>query len=405
MSTSQEATSSQTKERLLSKAFVLASLSHFFHALAFNLYLHLSGFLKTAGADEREIGIIFGATGAAAIIARPPMGRLIDQRGRVVVIRLGGFLHVIGCALYLSVSGPGAWVTGVRIMHGISEAMLFTSLFAFASDIVPASRRFEGIALFGVSGMLPISLGSLLGDFLLARAGGISVGAYQSLFIASVVLASVAFLLSLPLKEPVRKEAEEPARGMGQAFLQKNLLPLWFAGVVFATCLAAPFTFFAPFVMAEHVGTAGMFFSCYSIAAITLRILAGKVPERVGPKRVLLPAMIAVGGGLFLLSRATLPIHVAVAGTLSGLGHGYTFPILLGLVVSRARPAERGAALAIFTALFDAGSFVGNPLFGTVIDSTKSFRTMFVTAAIIMVVGTSLFAMLDWKTARTTPAS
>lgn len=357
--------------------------------------MHLSGFLKTLGAAEAMIGLIFGATGAAAIVARPPLGRIMDRRGRVTIIRAGGVLHVAACLLYGTVGAAGAWVTSVRIVHGVAEAMLFTSLFAFASDIVPAARRFEGIALFGVSGMLPISLGSLLGDAILARAGGASVAAYRQLFAVAAALAIAALLLSLPLREPPKPAADGPARSMRDAFLQPDLLPLWLAGVVFATCLAAPFTFFATFVMTEDVGSAGLFFSCYSIAAITLRIFLGKLPERVGPRLVLFPAMGAVAGGLVLLVLARSAAHVAVAGALAGMGHGFTFPILLGLVIARARPAERGAALAIFTALFDAGSLLGNPLFGLVMRLTHSYRTMFATAAAIMAAGTAVFGALE----------
>ncbi|MEZ4312654.1 MAG: MFS transporter [Polyangiaceae bacterium] len=81
----------------------------------------------------------------------PPMGRIMDRRGRTAIARAGGLLHLIVCLLYGTVVTAGPWVTTVRIAHGVAEAMLFTSLFAYASDIVPASRRYEGIALFGVS--------------------------------------------------------------------------------------------------------------------------------------------------------------------------------------------------------------------------------------------------------------
>jgi MFS family permease len=381
------------KEPLLTGPFVLASCSHFLHALAFNLYLHLPGYLKHLGADEARIGIIFGATGAAAILTRPPMGRIMDQRGRRAIIVSGGLLHLMMCLLYTTVQSAGTWVLCVRVGHGIAEAMLFTSLFAFASDTVPASRRFEGIALFGVSGMLPISIGSVLGDLILRRGPDAAAG-YRTLFFTSAVLAGAALLLSLPLKEPARAAGGEPPRGMMAAIKQRDLVPLWFGGVAFATCLAAPFTFFATFVMSEPIATAGLFFSCYSIAAITLRIFAGKLPERVGPKVVLLPAMVSVGLGLAVLAVARSPLTVAFAGILSGMGHGYTFPIQLGLLVSRARPSERGAALAVFTALFDAGSMLGNPLFGHLVPLI-GYRAMFGTAAAMMVTGTAVFAWLD----------
>jgi MFS family permease len=384
---------SAAREPLLTRPFLLASASHFLHALAFNLYLHLSGFLQMAGATAGTIGLIFGVTGFAAILARPPMGRIMDQRGRIAIIRLGGLLHAVVCVLYCTVDAVGPWVVCVRVCHGISEAMLFTSLFAFASDIVPASRRFEGIALFGVSGMLPISLGSVLGDVLLTHAGLTRAG-YQELFAVSAVFATAAFFLSLPLAEPARKNEGEAARGMLAALRQRDLVPLWVAGVAFATCIAAPFTFFAAYVMTENVGKSGLFFSCYSVAAITLRIVGGKLPKRVGAKQVLFPALGAVAAGLMLLVVARSPLTIGLAGVLSGLGHGYTFPILLGLLVSRARPNERGAALAIFTALFDAGALLGNPLFGTIVERA-GYRTMFGAAAALMVVGTAVFGFMD----------
>lgn len=385
----------EVTEPLFTRPFLLASSSHFFHALAFNLYLHLSGFLAAAGASGITIGLIFGVTGAAAILVRPPMGNVMDRRGRRVIIVYGGLLHVIVCALYLTVHSVGPWVTVVRVAHGIAEAMLFTSLFTFASDIVPKSRRFEGIALFGVSGMLPMSLGSVLGDEILKRSGGTAAThGYTSLFATSIALAGVAFLLSLPLAEPPRQAEDAPRRGMLAAFRQPDLVPIWIAGIVFAICIAAMLTFFAAFVTDQKIGTTGLFFSCYSISAVGLRIAFGKLPSRLGPKRVLLPAMCSIAAGLTLLALARSPLTVGLAGVLSGLGHGYTFPILLGLLVTRARDTERGAALAIFTALFDAGSMAGSPVFGAIKDAAD-YRFMFATAAAIMAAGTALFTVMD----------
>jgi hypothetical protein len=48
---------------------------------------------------------------------------------------------------------------------------------------VPARRRTEGLALFGVSGMLPVSLGGWIGDALLPRHG------FPALFALAAALA------------------------------------------------------------------------------------------------------------------------------------------------------------------------------------------------------------------------
>jgi len=375
-------------QRLLTPAFLLSFAANFLQSLAFMLFVHLPGFLQALGADAVQIGLIFGMTALAAIVSKPPVGHVMDARGRRTVIIAGGLLNVAVCLLYLTVDHLGPWLYAVRIGHGIAEAMLFAALFTHAADLVPPGRRTEGIALFGVSGLLPMSLGGLLGDLVLAR------GDYGDLFAIATGLALVSLLLSLPLRDHPRAADDLPPRGFLFAAAQRDLLPLWFIGTVFATALAAPFTFIKTFILATGIGSVGLFFSAYSVAAILLRVFLGWVPDRVGPTRTLYPALGLLAGGFAVLAGATQAREVAVAGALCGLGHGFTFPILSGLVVTRARPAERGAAMALFTALFDAGVLIGSPLFGAVIRAS-GYPAMFLTAAGVLVAGALGFAVWD----------
>jgi MFS family permease len=376
------------REPLVTRVFVLASLSHFLHAFAFHLYLNLSGFLHRLGASDAYTGFIFGLAAAAAILCRPVLGGVMDTRGRRVVIVTAGVIHTVVTLLYVTVGGLGPWVITVRIVHGLAEAMLFASLFAFASDIVPASRRIEGLAIFGVSGMLPMSLAGLLGDFIL------EYGTYRELFLVSSVLAAGGLALSLPLRDRPVPPGQAPPRGIVSAFAERQLLPIWFVGASFATALAAHFIFLRRFVDATGIGSVGLFFTAYTASAIFLRIAFGSLPERVGPKRVLFPAMLSLAIGFCMIAMAKSDLSLAIAGTLCGMGHGYTFPILLGLVVSRTRASERGAALSIFTALFDGGTLIGGPLLGHVID-WAGYKPMFASAAAIVLLSAVTFAVWD----------
>jgi MFS family permease len=376
------------RERLLTPAFLLSAAANFLQSLAFNLYLHLPGFLKELGAGEVQIGVIFSVTAATAILTRPWVGRAMDVEGRRLVILVGGVGNVIVCALYLTITQLGPWLYAVRIGHGITEAMLFAALFTHAADLVPPSRRTEGIAIFGVSGLLPISLGGLLGDVILTHAG------YPRLFGASMLFAAASLLLSLPLRDHPPAPDDLPSRGFLAAVVQRDLLPLWFLGSIFAASITATFTFLKTFVMATGIGSVGLFFSAYSGAGVLLRLLFGWVPERVGPKRALYPALGLLATGFLLLALAPSATAVAVAGTFCGLGHGFTFPILSGLVVTRARAAERGAAMSLFTALFDGGVLVGGPALGLVIH-LAGYPAMFATAAATVVVGAVVFAFWD----------
>ena len=83
----------------------------------------------------------------------------------------------------------------MRIIHGLGGALLFTAVFTYAADLVPQESRTQGLALFGVSGMLPIAMGGVLGDALLAHL------AFESLFVASFGLGIVGLVIGAFLTE------------------------------------------------------------------------------------------------------------------------------------------------------------------------------------------------------------
>ncbi|MGI9647817.1 MAG: MFS transporter, partial [Acidimicrobiia bacterium] len=359
--------------KLLSRPFVLASLATFSHGMAFALFIHFPGFLDELGATEAVIGLIVGFAAIASILIRPWVGRLMDQRGRRPLILFGNALNLGAVLLYLTVDQIDGWVYTIRVVHGLSEAILFTVLFTFAADWVPEEKRTQGLALFGVSGMLPIALAGVLGDVIL------NGWDFDVLFVTAAGFAFVSLLLSLPLYDAPHLAEQPPARGFLESITGVHLLPLWWITLVFSFVLTAYFTFLRTFVDETGVGTVGLFFAFYAGTAITLRLALGWVPDRVGPKRALVPAMLFLAAGLVVLAFASTDAAVGLAGVLCGTGHGYSFPILYALTVTRARVAERGAAMAVYTGLFDVGTLVGGPLLGLTI-RWFSYQAMFLSA-------------------------
>jgi MFS family permease len=374
--------------------FLLCAVANFLQGISVNLHLHLPGFLKNLGANEMEIGTIFSLMAIAAIVVRPLVGRGMDSWGRRVMMLGGGIANVVVLALYLTVREIGPWVYLVRIGHGLTEATLFTAFFTHAADLVPAERRTEGIALFGVSGLVSISVGALLGDLILSH------GSYTALFTASVALAAVSLVLSLPLRDRRPAGHTAPSRGFFAALVQKDLLPVWFVGSVFATAATSYFTFLKTLVMEIQTGSVGGFFTAFTGAALVLRLFFGWVPDRFGKKRVLLPGLGLVVIGLVVLAFSSRNIEILASGFLCGLGHGFSFPILISLMIDRARPAERGAAMSIFTALFDAGLLLGGPAFGALIHFA-GYGVMFTSAAATLACGTVVFFLWDRPAHRT----
>ncbi len=210
----------------------------------------------------------------------------------------------------------------------------------------------------------------------------------------SVVLAVAALALSLLLTETVEPAGKHGGTSFLAPLRQRDLIPLWWITVVFSLALAAYFTFLRTFVDETGIGTVGGFFAAYSAVAILLRLGTGWLPDRVGPKRILFPALVVFASGFAVLADAGSDTAVIVAGGLCGAGHAYVFPILYSLAFGRAESKNRGSASAIFTGLFDVGALVGGPVFGALI-ALFSYETMFLSAAGWIIGGGVVFAIWD----------
>jgi MFS family permease len=267
--------------------------------------------------------------------------------------------------------------------------VLFTGLFTVAADYVPAARRTEGLALYSASSMFPISLGGLLGDAILAR------GSYGTIFVAASVFAALSLAASLPIREMHRTRShDDPPAGIGHALVQRDLATLWFLGTVFGLVLTGVFVFVKRFVMETEVASVGTFFTAYTTAALAVRVFGGRLPDRVGPKRVLMPALAILVAGFGCLAAASDAREVLAAGVLCGIGHGFVYPTLSALVVARASEAGRGAAISIHTALPDVGGLLGAPLLGWVIEE-RGFSAMFAFGGVLLAAGSVAFALWD----------
>ncbi len=380
----------KTREPIWTLPFVLAFSGHFVFALGFWTFVHLPGFLEELGGKEAEIGTIMGTIAISAILIRPWIGKAMDSRGRRPVVIFGAIINFIATSAYLSVDSLGPWVYVIRIVHGLGEAALFSVMFTIAADSVPASRRTEGIAIFGVSGLLPLSMGGLLGDWILSNWD------YHLLFTVSAAISLVAMFvcLGIPETRPDVSGRETANAGILSVFLDRSLRPLWVLTLGFTFGITSYFTFLKTYIAEGEIGSVGSFFLAYSIASVGLRVFFSWIPARLGLKRTLIPSLLSLVAGILVLGNAGSGTQIAIAGVLCGLGHGYIFPILSALVVTRTEVAFRGVAMTLFTALFDVGALIGAPLLGWVIES-NGYSTMFSLASVMVLSLSALYFALD----------
>lgn len=367
---------------------------HFTGGMSTSMFILYPVFLTGLGADELRIGQVMGLAAGAAVLTRPIAGQLLDLLGGRRTLLGAGMLNLVSILALLPLAAIGPPLLFLTVLHAIAAGTLFASYFTYATHIVPPERRIEGVAMFGVAGMLPNGLGPPLSEWLLRTHGS------RAYFAAAAVFTVASLLLTLLLHD-ARADHEDGARAAGLAtWLRlaraRTLRMPFLATFLFGVGIAALFTFLAPYALASGRGEVGGFFFAYAMAAILTRVIGGRLPERLGPRRILIPALVAFALGLAVTPLTTAPAALLVIGALCGVGHGYAFPILNVLAVARTPVRVRGAVVSLYTAMIDLGQMVGAPLLGAI--ATVSFPVMFFTASVALVVAALGMTFADHPT-------
>ena len=298
--------------------------------MSFFLLVHVPGYFETLGITEALIGLLYAAGAVLALLFRPAFGRILDLTNRRTVLLVAGLLNatVVLALATTTVWGPYLWV--LFLAQRVLQIALFTTMLTYGADSIPIEHRTQGLALFGLSGLLPIALGGVVGDLVIEAFG------YPALFVLASAASLGSWLLvwRLPLL-PIL--GHRPRRGFWSALAQRNLLPLWWVTLALSIGMETIFTFTRTFVADRGVGSTGLFFGVYGVTAAATRILGGRHYDRIPQRPFVTGALLAYGSALLLLAVAGSSAVIVAAAFAAGLSHGVLFPILTSQVVSRAQ--------------------------------------------------------------------
>jgi MFS family permease len=303
--------------------------------------------------SDLEVGIVSGAFAFTGIVCRPIAGNLADSRGRKPTVVVGSLLAATAGALYFVPAGiPGLIVA--RFFLGAGEGTVFTAGSAWNVDMAPEEHRGRMIGLYGLAIWTGLTLGPPIG-VLLQDAGGFDL---VWAFAAGAPLLGAVIASRLPEQyEP----SMEPDRG---PFISREALG---PGVTFALSVfgfAAVSAFIVLSLDERGIGHGPEVFSVFAATVVATRLLAGGLPDRVGPARCAVGAALVETAGLILLGAAD-DLAVVIAGAMAmGAAFSLLFPSLSLVAVNRVGPERRGKAMGTFTAAFDLGMLVGSPLVG-----------------------------------------
>ena len=104
----------------------------------------------------------------------------------------------------------------------------------------------------------------------------------------------------------------------------------------------------------------------------------------------MIPSLIAGALSLFLLAASETSGPMLVSAAIGGVALGGVQVSIVSLVIDRAPPASRGAAMATYTMAWDIGAVVGGLLLGFIVDAT-SYSFGFVLVGVLPLGGIVLY--------------
>ena len=156
------------KDKLWTRSFLAVAGGNFLLFFAFYLLLPVLPMylMEQFGSNKATVGVILSSYTITALFVRPFAGYMVDTFPRkplqlicygVFTLFFGGYL-LAGTLLLFAV---------IRAMHGLAFGMVTVSNSTVAIDVMPSSRRGEGIGYYGVSSNLAMAMGPTVSLYIL----------------------------------------------------------------------------------------------------------------------------------------------------------------------------------------------------------------------------------------------
>ncbi|WP_110933523.1 MFS transporter [Paenibacillus bouchesdurhonensis] len=356
-------------ERLWTKSFIFMTVGTLLLFTGFYLLLPtLPLFIKELGGDEAQVGMVTGAFMLSAVIFRPIVGVLLDRFGRRPFIIWGLILFALAMYMYDWIGGIAVLIW-IRIVHGMSWAVSTTALFTAATDMIPATRRGEGMGWFGTAMTLAMAIAPLFGIWVVQHLS------YSALFLSAVGLSVAALLFTFGAKIPFQPQK----RTTRIELFEKSVLPVT-AAVFFLTIAYGGITTFVPLLASSVKVNSGTFFLVYAVTLFLIRPIAGKLSDRHGEAFVIIPSLMITILALMVLSFSAGLFGMLTSAVLYGIGFGSAQPTLQAATIRLAHPERRGGANASLLTATDLGIGLGAIVLGWISQHT-SYQVLFTVSA------------------------
>jgi MFS family permease len=316
-------------------------------------------FISRRGGSAALVGAVFAAGLLANAAIRYPAGWAADRWGTRPVL-FGSMVAFSVLFLAYLLPLPLAAFVAVRFLHGAAAGAYWPAANGLIAQMTPPNQRGRAYGFMQSTMMAGMLIGPAIGGF-------IALFNLTAVFIVSAVICGLA-TIAIALLPNVRAELLLGAP-VGALRSVKKLMPLLLLGAGTSYMIGSFDTIWPLYMTYRGANTlaVGLSFAAFALPAMLLSARAGALGDRIGPRRVVVGALI--GTAFF----ASLYPFIASVPWLIGLGlieGALTIsgsPSLIAEVSRTAEPGHQARTQGVFqtvqTLVQIVGALAGGALF------------------------------------------
>lgn len=366
------------KDRLMTSSYCFILAANFLLYFGFWLLIPVFPFYLSEifHVSNSTIGIVLSCYTVSSLCIRPFSGYLLDAFARKPLYLFAYFIFMLVFAGYMLASLLTVFII-LRVVHGFSFGMVTVGGNTVVIDIMPSSRRGEGLGYYGLTNNIAMSIGPMFGLFL--HSGGAS---YITIFSYALVSCALGFLCAWLVKTPYKPPVKREPISFDRFILLKGL-PAGFSLLL----LSIPYGMTTNYVAmyARQIGITaetGFFFTFMALGMAVSRLFSGRLVDKGMVTQVISAGIYLVCFCYFGLTacgwlvdwnyQVTTVLFFMIA-LLLGIGFGTMFPAYNTLFVNLAPNNQRGTATSTYLTSWDVGIGIGM-LTGGYIAEIATFR-------------------------------
>ena len=362
-------------EKLWNKNYIKVLTGNFLMFFSFQMLVPLLPLYLTErfGANKQEIGMVLMGYAIAALVIRPFSGYLVDTFNRRKLLLIFYFVFAAFFSGYLFAGSILAF-TILRTLHGLPFGGATVANSTAAIDVLPSSRRAEGIGFYGLSGNIAMAIGPTIGLYLLHGTGNfnyIFILCLATSVIGLVVMTTVHGVHTnrahqgidgskAPLINKQMASAKRPKASFDRFFLTVAS-PQAFSIICFSFSYGVISTYLAIYAQDELniKSGSGLFFTLLATGLILSRFEGARALRngKITYNAKIGVLISAVGFLLFALCNEAILFYASAF--IIGLGNGHMFPAFQNMFIGMAPSSMRGTANSTILISWDVGLGLG----------------------------------------------